>query len=136
MSVGANAVAVLACSTILLVGCGGEPAPRSLDFGSASGSVGTVTPSDRGVVSEWLAVFRAVVDVGDLDADTSELKAIVDGSIVVSPVNCFEGLSVDDPEATYVLGVVAPTRDQLDGLIERAGRKTIFEGRVRTMCLD
>ena len=77
-----------------------------------------------------------MVDVRDLDADTSKLMAIVDGSIVVSPVNCFEGLSVDDPEATYVIGVVAPTREQLDALIELADQKTIFEGRVRTMCLD
>ena len=64
------------------------------------------------------------------------LKAIVGGAIVVSPVNCFDGLPVDDPGTTYVLGVVAPTREQLDALVERVDRPTVFVGRVRTMCLD
>jgi len=128
-------MAAVACSAISLAACAHEPAPRSLDFGSASGSVGTVTPSQQGVVSEWIAVFRAVADVAKLDADTAELKDAVDGAIVVSPVNCFEGLPIDDPGA-YVLGVVAPTKEQLDALVDLADRLAIFEGRVRTMCLD
>ena len=129
-------MAAVACSAISLAACAHEPAPRSLDFGSASGSVGTVTPSQQGVVSEWIAVFRSVADVAKLDADTAELKDAVDGAIVVSPVDCFEGLPIDDPGATYVLGVVAPTEEQLDALVDLADRPAIFEGRVRTMCLD
>ena len=54
----------------------------------------------------------------------------------MSPVNCFDGLSVDDPGTTYVLGVVAPTREQLDALVGQVDRPTVFVGRVRTMCLD
>ena len=46
----------------------------------------------------------------ELDADTAAMKAIVGGAIVVSPVNCFEGLPFDDPGTTYVLGVVAPSQ--------------------------
>jgi hypothetical protein len=51
-----------------------------------------VTPGERGVVTEWLAVFRTATDVQELDADTTAVKAIVGGAIVVSPVNCFDGL--------------------------------------------
>jgi hypothetical protein len=129
-------MATVACSALSLAACAHEPAPRSLDFGSASGSIGTVTPSGQGVVSEWIGVFRAVADVSKLDADTAELKAAVDGAIVVSPVDCFDGLLIDDPGVTYVLGVVAPTKEQLDAVVDLADRPTIFEGRVRTMCLD
>jgi hypothetical protein len=126
----------LACLTIGLSACSSEPAPRSLDFGAASGSQGTVTPGDGGVVTEWLAVFRTASDVEDLDEDTAAVRAIVGGAIVVSPVNCFDGLSVDDPGTTYVLGVVAPSKEQLDSLVDQVERPTVFEGEVRTMCLD
>lgn len=95
-----------------------------------------MTPGEQGVVTEWLAVFRTATDVQALDADTAAVKAIVGGAIVVSPVNCFEGLTVDDPGTTYVLGVVAPSKEQLDALVERVGRTAVFVGRVRTMCLD
>ena len=95
-----------------------------------------MTPGEEGVITEWLAVFRTATDVQELDADTTAVKAIVGGSIVVSPVNCFDGLTVDDPGTTYVLGVVAPSKEQLDALVEQVGRPTVFIGRVRTMCLD
>ena len=114
-------VVALACLALGLLGCSREPAPRSLDFGAASGSGGTVTPGDEGVVTEWLAVFRTETDVHELDADTTAVKAIVGGAIVVSPVNCFDGLTVDDPGTTYVLGVVAPTKEAA-GRARRAGR--------------
>jgi hypothetical protein len=129
-------VVALVCLMFGLFGCSREPVPRSLDFGEASGSGGSRTPGDDGVVTEWLAVFRTATDVQELDADTTTLKAIVEGAIVVSPVNCFDGLSVDDPGTTYVLGVVAPTREQLEALVEQVDRPTVFVGRVRTMCLD
>jgi len=129
-------VAVLACVALALSGCSRDPARRSLDFSAASGSGGTVTAGDEGVVTEWLAVFSTATDVEALDADTAAVKAIVGGAIVVSPVNCFDGLTVDDPGTTYVLGVVAPSREQLNALVEQVDRPTVFVGRVRTMCLD
>ena len=135
-TIGPKTVVVMACLAVGLFGCSRDPAPRSLDFGAASGSGGTVTPGDEGVVTEWLAVFRTATDVQELDADTTAVKAIVGGAIVVSPVNCFDGLTVDDPGTTYVLGVVAPSKEQLDALVEQVGRPTVFVGRVRTMCLD
>ena len=130
------AVVALLCLALGLSGCSRDPAPRSLDFREASGSGGSATPAEDGVVTEWLAVFRTATDVDELDADTTAVKAIVGGAIVVSPVNCFDGLTVDDPGTTYVLGVVAPSKEQLDALVDRVDRPTVFVGRVRTMCLD
>ena len=130
-------VVALGCLAFALAGCSLDPAaPRSLDFGAASGSGGPETAGDEGVVTEWLAIFRTAKDVQELEADTAVVKAIVGGAIVVSPVNCFDGLSIDDPGTTYVLGVVAPSREALDVLVDQVDRPTAFVGKVRTMCLD
>ena len=69
-------------------------------------------------------------------SDTADVLAIVGGSIVVSPVACFEGLPADFHLDAYLLGVVAPTKDALDEVVATVGRTAIFEGQVRTMCLD
>jgi hypothetical protein len=89
-----------------------------------------------GSVTEWLGVLRAEAVVDTLDDDTAAVKAIVHGSIVVSPVACFDGLPSSFEPDVYLLGVVAPTRQELDRLLSQVGRSTIFEGQVRTMCLD
>jgi hypothetical protein len=87
-------------------------------------------------VEEWIAVFRTEADPHDMSDDTADVLAIVGGSIVVSPVACFEGLPADFHLDAYLLGVVAPTKDALDEVVATVGRTAIFEGQVRTMCLD
>ncbi len=71
-----------------------------------------------------------------MSEDTADVLSIVGGSIVVSPVACFEGLPADIPLDSYLLGVVASTKDALDGIVAAVHRTAIFEGQVRTMCLD
>ena len=117
--------AATACST-----SGGA---RTLDLGvSASPSPDAGT----GSVEKWIAAFRTEADPHDLSDDTADVLEIVGGSIVVSPVACFEGLPADFDLDAYLLGVVAPTKDTLDQVVARVGRTPIFEGQVRTMCLD
>jgi hypothetical protein len=89
-----------------------------------------------GSVTKWLGVLRTDADVDALDADTAAVMAVVDGSIVVSPVACFDGLPASFELAAYVLGVVAESKELLDRRLDELGRPTIFEGQVRTMCLD
>lgn len=103
----------------------------TLDPPSASSSV-----TGEGSVTTWLGVLRTEADVDALDADTSAVIAVVDGSIVVSPVACFEGLPASFEPGAYVLGVVADSKELLDQLLEKVDHPTIFEGQVRTMCLD
>jgi hypothetical protein len=87
-------------------------------------------------VEEWIAVFRTEADPHDMSDETADVLSIVGGSIVVSPVACFEGLPADFRLDAYLLGVVAPTKDALDEVVATVGRTAIFEGQVRTMCLD
>ena len=102
-----------------------------LDPPAASSSVtGESSPTT------WLAVLRSEADVDALDADTSAVIAVVDGSIVVSPVACFDGLPASFEPGAYLLGVAADSRELLDQLLKKVDRPTIFEGQVRTMCLD
>lgn len=122
-AIAATAVALAACSrsadTIDLT----SPTATSGDGGSAS-------------VTEWLGVLRTEKVVARLNDDTAAVRAIVHGSIVASPAACFDGLPASFEPDSYLLGVVAPTKEELDQLVARTGRSTIFEGQVRTMCLD
>ena len=124
---------VAALTLAALTACTKPSSSDTLGLGSTS----TGSPSAAtGTVTEWLGVLRVATDVDDLDADTHAVKAVVDGSIVVSPVACFEGLPGTYEGDTYLLGVVATTKESLDELLGKVGRPAIFEGRVRTMCLD
>jgi hypothetical protein len=97
-----------------------------------------IDPSSAGTgsVTKWLGVVRAAADPTDLNADTTSVGAIVGGSIVVSPAACFEGLPARFAGDSYVLGVVAPTKEVLDVLLATLGRPVLFEGQITTMCLD
>jgi hypothetical protein len=87
-------------------------------------------------VQTWIAVFRTEADPHDMNEDAADVLAIAGDAIAVSPVACFGGLPADIPLDSYVLGVVAPTKDALDEIVAEVGRTAIFEGQVRTMCLD
>ena len=106
---------------------------KSLDLNA---SVSSSPDAGTGSVEKWIAVFRTEADPHDMSDDTADVLAIVGGSIAVSPVACFEGLPADFHLDDYLLGVVAPTKDTLDQVVARVGRTPIFEGQVRTMCLD
>jgi hypothetical protein len=119
-----TAVALSACS---------RNDPATIDLGSPTVSL---SGTDGGAVAGWLAVFRTDPDPNALNDDTATVKAIVDGAIVVSPAVCFDGLPSSIDPGAYVLGVVAPTKGEVDALVAKVGRSAIFEGQVRTMCVD
>jgi hypothetical protein len=105
----------------------------TIDLGSPGS---TAASAGTGIVTKWLGVVRAAADPNDLDADTTAVGAIVGGSIVVSPAACFDGLPARFASDSYVLGVVAPTKEALDVLLTTLGRPVLFEGQITTMCLD
>jgi hypothetical protein len=130
--------AVVAVVAMLMLAATASACSRSggrdtLDLG-ASGS--TSSDAGTGSVEKWIAVFRIEADPHVMSDDTADVLAIAGGNIAVSPVACFEGLPADYPLDSYALGVVAPTRDALDAVVTRVDRRVIFEGKVRTMCLD
>ncbi|MEO8424874.1 MAG: hypothetical protein ABI595_13315 [Actinomycetota bacterium] len=136
MKLGRRALPAVAAVLLLAAtatGCSRTGSDRTLDLGaSGSASPGATT----GSVQKWIAVFRTEADPGDMSEDAADVLAIAGGSIVESPAACFEGLPADIPLDSYLLGVVAPTKDVLDGIVTEVDRPVIFEGQVRTMCLD
>jgi hypothetical protein len=137
-SVALVAVLVLAA---MAPACSDDGGSRTLDL-SGSGSdaptteTGSGSGSGSGSVQKWIGVLRVEADPHDLSADTADVLAIVGGAIAVSPVACFEGLPADLPLDAYLLGVTASTKEELDGLLADVDRTVLFEGQVRTMCLD
>jgi hypothetical protein len=130
VSVVATTVLVI---TVVATGCSKPRDDGTLELratGSASPNAAT------GSVEKWIAIFRTEADPRDMSDDTAEVLTVVGGSIVVSPAACFEALPTDIPLDSYVLGVVAPTKDALDVIVAEVDRTVIFEGQVRTMCLD
>lgn len=135
MSLGRRPVVVAAAALVLAAAAGCSHAARN---GTLDLSTSDSGPSDAGTgsVEKWIAVFRTEGDPRDMGEDSDDVLAVVDGAIVVSPAACFEGLPADIPLDAYVLGVVAPTKDALDEIVSEVHRDVIFEGQVRTMCLD
>jgi hypothetical protein len=127
-----TAAAVMMLIAVAASGCS-NGAAGTLDLGRSD----TSSPDGgTGSVQEWIAVFRIETDPHDMSEDTADVLAMVGGAIVVSPVACFEGLPSEDPLDAYLLGVAAPSKDALDEILADVDRTVIFEGRVRTMCLD
>jgi hypothetical protein len=137
----ARSVAVVAVLVLAAMApaCSDDGGSRTLDLsgsGSDAPTTETGSGSGSGSVQEWIGVLRVEADPHDLSADTADVLAIVGGAIAVSPVACFEGLPADLPLDAYLLGVTASTKEELDGLLADVDRTVLFEGQVRTMCLD
>jgi hypothetical protein len=113
--------------------CSSTDDGRTLDLRASDSPSPDAT---TGSVEKWIAVFRTEADPRDMGDDTADVLAVVGGAIVVSPAACFEGLPADILLDSYVLGVVAPTKEALDEIVAEVERAVIFEGQVRTMCLD
>lgn len=128
------AIVVMLLAAVVLAACSRTSSSgRTIELGSPD----TGSPAaGTGSVTKWIGVLRTEADPNALDVDTAAVKDVVDGSIVVSPVACFDGLPAEYELDAYLLGVVAPTKRELDGLLTTLDRTPIFEGQVRTMCLD
>ncbi len=128
---------VLVVAAVLLVAattrCSDSGRSGTLDLSTSDGAS---ADAGTGSVQKWIAVFRTEADPHDMSEDTADVLAIAGGAIVVSPVACFEGLPADLRLDSYLLGVVAPSKDALDEIVAEVDRTAIFEGQVRTMCLD
>lgn len=119
--------------TAATTGCSNRGGDGTLDLSASDSASQDAT---TGSVEKWIAVFRTEADPRDMSEDTADVLSIADGSIVVSPAACFEGLPTGIALDSYLLGVVAPTKDALDEIVAKVDRTVIFEGQVRTMCLD
>ena len=122
-----TAVLIALCLSASLAACAGE----SSTLGSSS-----VTASSAPAATTWLAALRVAREPDALDADTQALTDVLGGSLVVSPASCLRGLPPGIDPSTYVLGVVAPDRTELDELVARTDRDPVFRVEVEVLCTD
>ena len=127
------------CSVIALAvslaACGGRGhAPPTSATRSTISHI--ATPTDPVGTPVWLAVFRTAGDPADLNVDTRTLLGRVDGAIRVSPGLCFEGLPTTIAPSDYILGVAAPTNEELQQLVDRSGFPAQVEVEVTELCID
>ena len=86
----------------------------------------------------WLAGLRVEADPEDLQPDTQAMMEAAGTAIFAGPVLCFDSVPaefVPSPDA-YVLGLVAPSREELDAAVHRVGREPIFVVQVTNTCVD
>jgi hypothetical protein len=121
------AVLVALCLSASLTACAGE---RTIPAASP------VTASSAPATATWLAALRVARDPDALDADTQALTDVLGGSLVVSPASCLRGLPSDVDASSYVLGVVAGDRTELDELVARTDRDPVFRVEVEVLCSD
>jgi len=98
---------------------------------SASDVRSTASPAPE----RWLAAVELAPLADDLDAPTERLIGPLGEALVVSPVDCFEGLPADVDDG-YVIGAVGDSKDEVEGLILDAGEQVLFSASVTILCTD
>ena len=121
-----GAILVALCLSVVLAACAGERTPAA----------SSVTASSASATTTWLAVLRVERDPDALDAETQALADVLGGSLVVSPASCLRGLAPEVDPSSYVLGVVAPDRAELEELVARTDRDPVVRVEVEVLCTD
>ena len=122
-------VSLLTIMATLMGACGdgGEPAPRDPP---PPPSVPVAAGGDR-----WLAVVEVAPLADDLSAVTERLRDPLGLALVVSPVDCFEGLP-SELETGYLIGAVGDSAHEVERLVVDLGEKVLFTASVTIVCTD
>lgn len=122
-------VSLLTIMATLTGACGDgvEPAPRDPP---PPPSVPVGAGGDR-----WLAVVEVAPLADDLSAVTERLRDPLGLALVVSPVDCFEGLP-SELETGYLIGAVGDSAHEVERLVVDSGEKVLFTASVTIVCTD
>jgi len=123
-------VAVTACAS------GSTPVASSQapSIPSASATVGP-----EGEPRAWVAVLDTAADPGALNGARKDvlrqLGDVLEGSVVISPGACLEGLP-DDLTDGYVLAIQRDTPEDVRSLVSLLSQEPSFTGGVTIVCSD
>jgi hypothetical protein len=88
----------------------------------------------------WIAVYDVAEDPNDLEDERSQIVHALgdplEGSVVVSPAGCFDGLPVTIAHGSYVLAIEQSERVYLRALGQELDGSPRFVGRITVMCTD
>ncbi len=119
-----------ALTTFALVGlmaaCGGGRQP-----------ITSATPPSHppAVEQRWIGVIEVATDPNDLDALTQRMLDPLGSALIVSPVDCFQGLP-DGVRDGYLIGAVGDARPEVERLVKEAGEEVAFSAHVTNVCTD
>jgi hypothetical protein len=99
-----------------------------------------VSTAPAGTAREvWVGVLDAAGDPARLTAARRDVLAalgdVLEGSVVISPAACLEGLPADVGDG-YVLAIQRDTRDEVRALASLLPRAPTFTGDVTLLCSD
>jgi hypothetical protein len=87
----------------------------------------------------WVAVLDTAADPARLTAPRKdilhELGDVLEGSVVISPGACLEGLPADLADG-YVLAIQRDTRQDVRALVSLLSSQPLFTGDVTILCSD
>jgi hypothetical protein len=97
---------------------------------------GIIPPGGPAV--EFVAVYDTARSIGELDPSPDELIEIVGQSVEAAHASCWKSLPprLGVPRDSFVVAIVAITRNELDFAIEQIGTLPILSGQLRTRCKD
>lgn len=121
---------VLLAGVVALGGC----ADRGGTADAPAASSVTAAPAPPGV-ERWLAVIELAPLADDLSDTTERVRDRLGLALIVSPVDCIEGLPFE-LRSGYVLGAVGDTAVEVEQLIGDAGEQALFTAQVRMVCTD
>jgi len=135
MSAGLRVARLLTTAALLLVAV--SCASRSPSTVEASGPpTPSVAPTDQ----VWVAVLGVAERPSDLSSDRAEVLATLgdalEGSVVVSPVGCLEGVPPTLPDDGYVLAIEQGSRAEVGVLAAQLPDAPKFLGPVHVRCTD
>jgi hypothetical protein len=130
-----RATSLLSAAVLVLVAV--SCASRTASTTPASGPP---TPSVAPAEQVWVAVLGVAEDPGDLYSDRevvlSRLGDALEGSVVVSPAGCLEGLPPSLSTAGYVLAIEQGSRAEAAILAAQVPQEPRFLGPVHVGCTD
>ena len=135
MSAGLRAGRLLTTAALLLVTV--SCASRSPSTIEASGPpIPSVAPAEQ----VWVAVLGVAERPSDLSSDRAEVLATLgdalEGSVVVSPAECLEGLPSTLSADGYVLAIEQGSRDEAAILAAQLPHAPRYLGPVHVRCTD
>ncbi|HJX08762.1 MAG TPA: hypothetical protein VJ736_11910 [Actinomycetota bacterium] len=127
----AAAIGLTACAPGTTAGVGSD-APSVTSATSTSAPVGEPAGA-------WVAVLDTASDPSRLDGARKdvlrELGDVLEGSVVISPGSCMDGLPSELADG-YVLAVQRESREDVRALVSQLSEEPSFTGDVTIMCSD
>lgn len=101
--------------------------------GAGEGSPPPSSVSNGG--ERWLAVVDVAPLADDLSEMTEQLRDPLGKALVVSPVDCFEGLPSELVDG-YLIGAVGDSAGEVERLMTDADEEVMFTASVTIVCTD